>query len=310
MINYLGLSSLSRLIEKIKAYIKDAIQQQFNHTVIGKNTIVTAKSNHGQLNEYVVQCNLGGAVLKVMSLYDISNIEVSNPRKVTWTKTAYQTSCYAGIFLASSTAGSGVLRLTIKNTETGGITYHYLCFIEDTPKQGTFLFCTTCDWNFITKYKNDSNARTHTLQCLLEVPDDFVGNISIECIRGTVKSGGQWYVTKPSSESDTTPAIILNFLNGTSVYNDGETIVDVPFFNVPDINGYKDISSTDFITPFGKHTVDLIYDFDKIEVGDKISDLVINDVILHNLVKSYNSSIENYNSKIKNLEERIKALEP
>ena len=141
MIKYLGLSGLSRLIEKIKAYIKDAIQQQFNHTVIEKNTIVAAKSNNGQLNEYVVQCNLGGIALKVMSLYDISDIEVSNPRKVTWTKTANQTSCYAGILYASSTAGLGVLRLTIENTETRGITYHYICFIEDTHKNGTFLFC-------------------------------------------------------------------------------------------------------------------------------------------------------------------------
>ena len=303
MIKYLGLSGLSRLIEKIKAYIKDTIQQQFNHTIIGKNTIVTAKSNHGQLNEYVVQCNLGGAALKVMSLYDISNIEVSNPRKVTWTKTADQTSCYAGILRANSTAGSGVLRLTIENTETGDIAYHYICFIEDTPNNGTFLFCTTCDWNFITKYK------TNSLQCLLEVPDDFIGNISIECIRGTVKSGGQWYVTKPNSESDATPAAVLNFLNGNSVYNDGQTLTGIPFFNTTDISGYSDLSSSNFITPFGKYTVDLIYDFDKIEVGDKISDLVINDVILHNLVKSYNSSIENYNSKIKNLEERIKVLE-
>ena len=277
MINYLGLSGLSRLIEKIKAYIKDTIQQQFNHTIIGKNTIIAAKNNLGQLNEYIIQCSLGGVALKVMSLYDISDIEVSNPRKVTWTKTADQTSCYAGILFANSTAGSGVLRLTIENTETGDITYHYICFIEDTPNNGAFLFCTTCDWDFITKYK------TNSLQCFLEVPDDFIGNISIECIRGTVKSGGQWYATKPNSESSTTSAVVLNFLNGNSASN--------------------------FITPFGKYTVDLIYDFDKIEVGDKISDLVINDVILHNLVKSYNSSIENYNSKIKNLEERIKALE-
>lgn len=303
MINYLGLSGLKQLIKKIKAYIKDTIQQQFNHTIIGKNTIIAAKNNLGQLNEYIIQCSLGGVALKIMSLYDISNIEVSNPRKVTWTKTADQTSCYAGILYAKSTAGLGVLRLTIENTETGDITYHYICFIEDTPSNGAFLFCTTCDWNFITKYA------TNTLQCFLEVPDDFIGNISIECIRGTVKSGGQWYVTKPNSESDATLAIILNFLNGTSVYNDGETIVDAPFFNTTDISGYSDLSSSAFIAPFGKYTVDLIYDFDKIEVGDKISDLVINDVILHNLVKSYNSSIENYNSKIKNLEERIKVLE-
>lgn len=304
MINYLGLSGLRGLIGKIKQYIKDTIQQQYSHTVIDQIQIIE-EANHTVLNKYTIQCDLGSTVMNVITLDDISNIQASNPRKATWTKTAAQTGCYAGIFNASSTAGKGVLRLTIENTKTGETTLHYICFIEDTPSDGAFLFCTTCDWNFITKYKVTS------LQCFLEVPDDFEGNISIECLRGSIAAGLGWYITQPNSDSDNTPKVALSLLSGQKgpIYNDGQSVSDVEFFTTTEITGYGDLYFPKFRKPFGKYTVDLIYDFGNIQVGDKISDSVINDVILHNLIKSYNSSIENYNSKITSLEARIAALE-
>lgn len=304
MINYLGLSGLRGLIGKIKQYIKDTIQQQYSHTVIDQIQIIE-EANHTVLNKYTVQCDLGSTVMNVITLDDISNTQASNPRKATWTKTAAQTSCYAGIFHASSTAGKGVLRLTIENTKTGETTPHYICFIEDTPRDGAFLFCTTCDWNFITKYKYKGTS----LQCFLEVPNDFEGNISIECLRGSVAAGAGWYITQPNSDSDNTPKVVLSLLSGEKgpIYNDGQSVSDVQFFTTTNI-GYIDLDSA-FREPYGKYTVDLIYDFGSIQVGDKMPDSVINDVILHNLIKSYNSSIENYNSKITSLEARIAALE-
>lgn len=274
---------LAHLIDKIKNFVLNAIQKEYNHQVTDRNAVLTDKVNYS-LYVNRVQCLLNGTSLRVMSLSDIDTRVFTDTRRFIWTKNADQTDCYANIFSASSTAGRGVLKLTIHNTDTDTTESHYICFIEDTPDDGVFLFCTSCEWDMAIRY----NSSAHRLCAYLHVPDNFVGTITIQAERFRIRSGGRnWYITQPASDTDNTyqtVADIINISTGTLYTDAAEYQVD--FFHT--LNDTP-ISTAQFRQPFGKYQVDLIYDFGTIAIGDKIQDSVVNDVLLHHITKRLNS---------------------
>lgn len=274
---------LAHLIDKIKNFVLNAIQKEYNHLVTDRNAVLTDKVNYS-LYVNRVQCLLNGTSLRVMSLSDIDTRIFTDTRRFVWTKNADQTDCYANIFSASSTAGRGVLKLTIHNTDTDTTETHYICLIEDTPDDGAFLFCTSCEWDVVTRY----NSSAHRLCSYLHVPDNFVGTITIQAERFSLRSSGRnWYITQPASDTDNTyqtVADIINISTGT-LYTDAAEYAVAFFHTLND----SPLSTAQFRQPFGKYQVDLIYDFGTIAVGDKIQDTVVNDVLLHHITKRLNS---------------------
>lgn len=282
-IKMLQSSGLAHLIDKIKDFVLNTIQKEYNHEVIERNAVLTDKVNYS-LYVNQVQCLLNGTSLRVMSLSDIDTRVFTDTRRFVWTKTAEQTDCYANIFSASSTAGRGVLKLTIHNTNTDTTETHYFCFIEDTPDNGAFLFCTSCEWDMLTRY----NSSAHRLCAYLHVPDNFVGTITIEAERFNIRSSGlNWYITQPTSDTDNTYQTVAYIINLSS----GKLYTDAAEYQVNFFHTLNDtaLSTAQFRQPFGKYQVDLIYDFGTITVGDKIPDSVVNDVLLHHITKRLNS---------------------
>lgn len=279
-------TGLAHLINKIKDFVLNAIQKEYNHTVTDRNAVVTDKVNYSlYINR--VQCLLNGTSLQVMSLSDIDTQVFTNTRRFVWTKTAEQTDCYANILSTSSTAGRGVLKLTIHNTDTDNSETHYICFIEDTPDKGVFLFCTSCEWDILTRY----NLTAHRICAYLHIPDNFVGTITIEAERFHFRTGNLWYITQPTSDTDNTNKTVAHISSDKGHVNTGFLYTDAAEYQVDFFHTLNDspLSNSDFITPFGKYQVDLIYDFGTIAVGDKIPDSVVNDVLLHHITKRLNS---------------------
>ncbi|MGM9838155.1 MAG: hypothetical protein ACI30A_06680 [Paludibacteraceae bacterium] len=265
-------------MQNTKNYVTQVVQKEYNHVVTAKTEIVTDKKGN-TLSEYTVQCLLNNSSVSLISLSDISATEYSNTRKAVWNKSEDQTGLYANILIAQSTAGRGVLKLTIENTKENRTESHYICFIEDTPSQGVFLFATTCEWNIEVRQERNK------IHAYLKIPDDFAGTITLQGVRCHLGAGSQWYVAQP--ETDGSPKAIFNMLADPNQYfcTDGNTY-EMEFFTAPYGNP---LTSGSFITPFGKYKTDIIYDFGAIKIGDKISDSVINDALLHGLKKQISS---------------------
>lgn len=292
---YLDEEGLNTLVKNIKDHVHDTIEDGFNQVVTEKNILVKSKQDN-TINEYTISCLLNGSTLKAISLSDIAPIEYQKTRKSIWTKTAEQGKCYAGIFAAGSTAGSGVLKLTINNTQNNKSEKHYICFIEDTPANGTFLFSTTCEWNIETRFADNY------LFSYLEIPSSFIGIISIEPVMCNINTGGGWYSFEHESVNNT-PRNMISYYDK----NSSKLFTDDVSMNIPLIESEphgKKLTTDYFIAPFGYHKTDIIYDFGSIKVGDKISDTVINDCLIHNIDKrltSINSSISANNNIIADL---------
>ena len=272
------------------------ISSESNHTVTKINTILTSEpltAAPQSLYEYVVNCDLNS---KQVTLSDISSFAKneydSTVSKYYWMKTSDKTNVYAGIFQVNSCNDQYVFDLIISNTQTGKKETHKVCVIVDTPDNTTFAFTTTLSWNIITKVSDK------TLYAYLEIPNDFVGSITLVPLR----FGGVMGNYSPSK-----PHVFDTWINdkgGTEIFNSyawdktdslssqmnlitsliGNNIAD----HVPAPENWT-----------GYHHVDVIGDFGgNLQVGDKISDLIINDYYLHTL------QLEN-----EKLKERISALE-
>lgn len=271
---YINKTGLTKLVQNVKNYVTQVIQKEYNHVVTAKANIITDKRG-STLSEYTIQCLLNNSSVSVMSLSDISVTEYSNTRKAVWNKSENQTGLYADILSACSTAGRGVLKLTIENTKKNSTESHYICFIEDTPSQGVFLFSTTCEWDI------EVRQETKVIHAYLKIPDDFAGTITLQGVRCNLRSGSQWYVTQP--KTDGSPKVIFNMLADPNKYfcTDGNTY-EMEFYTSP----YgSPLSSNSFITPFGKYKTDIIFDFGILNLKDKIQDSVINDALVHGLNK-------------------------
>lgn len=275
------LDDPEEVLTQAKDYTDNRIKKDYNHIVTNKVDIISAKNRLGTLSEYQLQCQLNGSTVRAFSLADISAKEFENTRQAIWNKTAEQTGMYAGIFCAGSTAGLGALKLTLHNTETNLTDIHYLCFVEDTPSQGAFLFVTTCEWNI--EIRHISNK----LFAYLQVPDSFAGSVIVQAVRCNIKSGGSWNAFQTDGNSYTDLCNMYNY-SAQNLYTDGQKfnleLCQSLYGNVVD--------NSSFITPFGRYKTDIIYDFGTLEVGSKISDLVVNDSILHDLSKKVSSLSE------------------
>lgn len=271
---YINNSGLAKLVQKIKEYVTKVIQKEYNHVVTGNEKIVTAK-NGASLTEYTVQCLLNGRAMSVISLAEIATKEYTDTRKGVWHKSAGQTGVYANILTAISTAGSGVLKLTIYNAADNSTESHYICFVEDTPSRGTFLFATTCEWDI------EVRQATNIIYAFLRIPDEFAGTITIQGTRCNLKSGSLWTMMQPGS--DGVPIAVFNMLADPNQYfvTDGNTY-EMEFFT--SLYG-SPLSAGTFITPFGKYKTDVIFDFGTLNLNDKIQDSVINDALIHDLNK-------------------------
>lgn len=271
---YINKTGLERLVQNTKALLTDTIQKEYNHVVTGSEKIVTAK-NGVSLTEYTVQCLLNGRAMSIVSLAEISTKEYSDTRKGVWHKSAGQTGVYANILTAISTAGRGVLKLTIENTKENSTESHYICFIEDTPSRGAFLFATTCEWDI------EVRQETNVIHAYLKIPDNFAGTITIQGVRCNLKSGSLWTIMQPRANG--VPIAVFNMLADPNqyFYTDGNTY-EMEFFTAP----YgSPLSSGSFITPFGKYKTDVIFDFGTLNLNDKIQDSIINDALIHDLNK-------------------------
>lgn len=294
---YTGRITLAHLVQKIKELVTKLIQKEYNHVVTDKTNIITDKRG-STLSEYTIQCLLNNSSVSVMSLSDISVTEYSNTRKAVWNKSENQTGLYADILTACSTAGRGVLKLTIENTKKNSTESHYICFIEDTPSQGVFLFATTCEWDI------EVRQETNVIHAYLKIPDDFAGTITLQGVRCNLRAGSQWYVTQP--KTDGSPKVIFNMLADPKQYfcTDGNTY-EMEFYTSP----YgSPLSSNSFITPFGKYKTDIIFDFGILNLKDKIQDSVINDALIHDLNKRISTLQESKSAETVNIQNSIELM--
>ena len=154
-----------------------------NQLVVSRRAIVTDKRGD-PMNEYTLKCLLNGSTMRVITLRETAADEYPDANRFVWHKTAAQKNRAVNIVSITSSAGKGALKLTIYDAARQRSEEHYVCFKFDTPSEGTFLFSTTCQWPIETRYL------TNKLYSYLIVPDDFVGDITVQLVRINVQSGG------------------------------------------------------------------------------------------------------------------------
>ncbi|MGN0186153.1 MAG: hypothetical protein ACI392_00185 [Paludibacteraceae bacterium] len=254
-----------------------------NQLVVSKRAIVTDKLGD-PMNEYTLKCLLNGSTMRVMTLSEIAADEYPDAHRYVWHKTAAQKNRAVNIISISSSQGKGALKLTIYDAVRRRSEEHYVCFKFDTPSRGTFLFSTTCKWPIETRYL------INELYSYLIVPDDFVGDITVQLVRANVMSGGNLRIVYPTSESDNTKkwtATLVQETGNKLPVSDGES-TEVAFCMADNLYG-NPLTASQFITPFGYYQVDIIYDFGAIAIGDRLQDNVVNDTQLHDISKQLNT---------------------
>lgn len=273
------------------------ISSESNHTVTKVNTILTSQPQTTQpqsLYEYVVNCDLNS---KQVTLADISSFAKNKYDSVVskyfWMKTSDQTNVYAGIFQVARCNDQYVFDLIINNTQTGKKETHKVCVIVDTPSNTTFAFATTLSWNIITKVSGE------TLYAYLEIPNDFVGSIQLVPLR----FGGVMGMNYSPSYPHTFDTWINEKGNVEILNSYAWNKTDSSSSQMNLITSLIGNDITDHVPApenwTGYYHVDIIGDFGgNLQVGDKISDLVVNDYYLHTLQAE--------NEKLK---ERVAALE-
>lgn len=274
------------------------ISSESNHTVTKINTILSsapsAPNTPQSLYEYIVDCDLNGKQVTVADISSFAKNKYNNTvSKYLWRKTSNQTNVYAGIFQVARCNDQYVFDLIINNTQTGKKETHKVCVIVDTPSNTTFAFTTTLSWNIITKVSGE------TLYAYLEIPNDFVGSIQLVPLRFGGVMGMNYSPSYPHAfDTQITEKGDIEILNSY-----GWNKTDSPLSQMNLITSLIGNNITDHVpTPenwTGYYHVDIIGDFGgNLQVGDKISDLVVNDYYLHAL------QVEN-----EKLKERIVALE-
>ena len=273
------------------------INSESNHTVSKINTILTSQpqtSTPQSLYEYVINCDLNS---KQVTAADISlfakNEYDSAVSKYIWIKTSDQTNVYAGIFQVARCNDQYVFDLIINNSQTGRKETHKVCVIVDTPSNTTFAFTTTLSWNIITKVSGE------TLYAYLEIPNNFVGSIMLVPLRFGGVMGVNYSPSYPHTfETWVTDKGDVEILNSYAWNKTDSTVSQMSLITSLIGNDIADhVPAPENWT--GYYHVDIIGDFGgNLQVGDKISDLVVNDYYLHTLQAE--------NEKLK---ERITALE-
>ena len=271
-----------------------------NQLVVAKRAIVTDKRGD-PMNEYTLKCLLNGSTMRVITLRETAADEYPDANRFVWHKTAAQKNRAVNIVSIGASAGKGVLKLTIYDAARQRSEEHYVCFKFDTPSEGTFLFSTTCQWPIETR------CRTNELYSYLIIPDDFVGDITVQLVRINVQSGGNIRIVWPTSDSDATPKrtkLLINDPGDKLPVSDG-SITDVEFYAADNLYGTP-LTASQFITPFGYYHVDIIYDFGTIAVGDRLQDNVVNDTQLHDIGKRLNTMADTDADTIVRLLQTIK----
>jgi hypothetical protein len=147
----------------------------------------------------------------------------------------------------------------------------------DTPANTTFAFTTTLSWKIITKVSGE------TLYAYLEIPNDFVGFIQLVPLRFGGAMGSYSPILPHSFDT------IINDKGEVEIYNSyawSKTDSSLSQMNL--ITSLIGDNITDHVPApenwTGYYHVDIISDFGgDLQVGDKISDLIINDYYLHTL---------------------------
>ena len=272
------------------------ISSESNHTVTNINTILTSQPQTNvpqSLYEYIVNCDLNSKQVTLSDISSFAKNEYGNgASKYIWNKTQYQSNIYAGIFQVARCNDQYVFDLIISNTQTGRKETHKVCVIVDTPDNTTFAFVTTLSWKIITKVSGE------TLYAYLEIPNDFIGSIQLVPQR----FGGAMGISVSPSYPHTFDTII-------NEKGDVEISNSYAWSKTGSLTSMKMITSligndiTDHVPApenwTGYYHVDIIGDYGgNLQVGDKITDLIVNDYYLHTLQAE--------NEKLK---ERITALE-
>ncbi len=256
-----------------------------NHEVISKSQIIQAQ--HGTiLNEYTVRCDLYGSIVKIADkdefIPDILNNRYPDDiGKYKWTKTASDTGVYAGLCFMSATEGKLIFKLDITDSASNITKEHYFMLLADTPTDSTFTFITTCPWPIeVRMIVNNSR-----LYGYLQIPDGFVGDIVLTPLRRIITSGS-WH-----GSFDVTTENTLQYYSWGSANNAIQNmgLITTLIGSIPT----SEPNTTNYLrTPSGNYNVNIIGDFGgALNIGDKISDSIVNDYFLHTLESKLNNAI-------------------
>lgn len=259
------------------------ISAESNHTVINRQTILTAQNGQA-LRYYDVRCDLNGSVLKVGDLSDFvsPNKAYSYENKYVWTKQAGETGKYAGICKVQSTEGKYVFKIDFYDSIENKTTTHFFGVVADSPSDATFTFISTCNWEIVVRL----NSGTHRLLAYLKIPDEFVGTITLIPLRRIANSMNDEGLTSSFDYSSGTTINDYYWYNEITE-NDGvqnvNTVTELAE-NAPETS--SSLSGNYLRTPTGNYYVNVMGDFGgNLQVGSKVSDSVINDYYIHTIEK-------------------------
>lgn len=242
-----------------------------NSKIINKSLVCeTKKINIGssiKLYKYEILNNSTKFITNVLDIRNNNDVEYTNPDIFTCNK-SIDSDAYLGIMYFTSSAGTYTFMLEITNTEINKSVEHLYHVMFDTPNNGTFIFCTTCNWEIKLVY--DSNYNTRYLAYLL-IPKEFKGTVKIKPIKYYQASGTTFGHFNGINE--------ITYFN---VYNKNTGNTHELLLTTDEITQKTD---DNIIQPYGRYNVDFLGDIGDKNVGDLLSDALINSLQISDLKK-------------------------
>lgn len=239
-----------------------------NHKVINKTSIIEDEY-HNNFYAYKVICNLSEELLTIINKEDFKRLDTDYAHSlnltgtVQWSRQNIATNKTIGLLYMNSIACKGMLKITITSSDTNIAQSYFMGFVADTPPHEKIGIFTNLDWNLTVKQETVGQAGT--IYCYLHIPNDFVGDITVEGLGGAYASG-----TNISAFYYESGQINYYSLQG-SASTTGQ------FCN--------DTSAGSSSIPVYRSSFDAaVSQVNELQIEDLLYDNEINDAVIHNLV--------------------------
>lgn len=261
-----------------------------HHKITKKNNIVNSEQTRDYLRTFNVQCDISD---KTLELFDLScltttTIDPTMNLEYHWNIPADGETHYVGLLGFKGTAYRGIVEVDFERAG-GSKNRSEIAFIQDTPIDAAFTFLTNIPFDIVGYFERirSGSGNLRDMYVVMTIPAQWSGTI-----RCRFRHAHSDYYNAVFAASELYQKDFVE--NKRTYYNqDGTQGGLCPLMTSEAMSLLSDATKYDNTTmtfassviraPYGKYYVDGFLDFSKYQVGDNISDWIINDYLLHNI---------------------------